>query len=690
MEIFNNIFNDKKSVPLILQHEIAECALACVAMISSYYGREINMFYMRDRFNVSTHGMNVSDIVYIAGDLGLTTRALRCELKELPHLKLPCILHWDMCHFVVLTKVIAKKIVINNPAIGVQVLSIKECGCHFTGVALELKPRVNFEVRKDKTVLKIKNLWGEITDFKLTLISIVLLSLVYQLTSLSMPYYMQWIVDDVLINNDTQLLLVIAIGFIIIAIINFFTKALRNWILLRASSMFAIQIGSNLFGHLIRLPISFFKRRQLGDIVSKFNSVIAIKDILAKGIIESIVDGSMSIITLLIMVMYSPTLTFIVILTIFVFARYCFYFSERKITHEGIKANATEDSIFIETIRSMQTIKLNSNEYNRQALWLNSYMRLINAEIKIGSVTLGFELISDFIFGVSNIIVIYIGATSVISGNLTIGMLLAFIAYNISYIEVVKSLTYNFIKFKMLSIHLDRVSDIALQKIENYTGLGKMKIENITGKVTINRVSFTYGDNKLVLNDISFEVKAGEFIAIVGPSGCGKSTLLKIILGLYKPTSGEVLIDDIAAKDFGDDFYRKIFSCVMQDDSLLAGTVAENITFFDSNADIEWMKQCAIFACIHDEIMSLAMEYNSLVGDLGCHFSGGQMQRILLARALYKRPRILCLDEATSYLDSNNERKINHAIQALGITRIIIAHREETIKSADYVVVLKV
>jgi ATP-binding cassette subfamily B protein RaxB len=307
----------------------------------------------------------------------------------------------------------------------------------------------------------------------------------------------------------------------------------------------------------------------------------------------------------------------------------------------------------------------------------------MNQDIAIGKWTLSISLANALLFGIENILVVYFAATAVMGNILSIGMLYAFMSYKNHFTNSIDSLISKGIEIKMLSVHLERLADIALTPTETAHS-GIPLIQNVNGQLRIHNISYRYSDSEPpAFSELSFTINASDSIAITGPSGCGKTTLVKCLMGLLTPSSGTITIDGSDIHSI--DNYREHIAAVMQDDHLVSGSIADNIAFFDSNLDRDWLIECATMANVHDDIMTMPMNYNTLIGDMGAALSGGQKQRVLLARALYRRPKILFLDEATSHLDVTNEAIVNENIKRLNITRVIVAHRPETIRSADRV-----
>lgn len=690
--------NKSDHLPLILQTEAAECGLACLAMISGYYGFETDLTNIRHKYSISAHGATLKQIMSIAVKMELSTRALRLEVEQLSELQMPCILHWEMKHFVVLKKVTSKKIIIHDPAIGERSFSLDEVKKLFTGVALELAPTTSFEKGKEKHSLTLNHFWSQITGLKRSLALILSLSMFLQLFAIANPYYIQIVIDDVILRSDLNLLTILAIGFGLLLLLETATAWLRELVILSLSSRLNIQMASNVFRHLIRLPMDYFAKRHMGDVVSRFESLNRIRELLTTGLITIIVDGLMAILTLIVMFIYSVKLTLFVIIIVVLYAslRYFFYIPIKRLHEESIVANAKENSHFMESIRAIQTVKLFGKETDRENQWQNRLAHAMNRDIRIQKWNISFSTANKLLFGVENIVVIYLAAMAVTNSLLSVGMLYAFISYKSRFITSMDKLIEMLIEFRMLDLHFDRLSDIVHTAKDTMTAqpdidvlqLANSKSVKPKGNICVKQLGFSYSElDPAIFTNLNFEISAGQTLAIVGPSGSGKSTLMKCMMGLLQPNDGQILIDGQPLSQYVN--YRQYIAAVMQDDQLLSGSIAENISCFDNTLDFEQVVHCAKLACVHDEIMSTSMQYNTLVGDMGSSLSGGQKQRIILARALYSQPSILFLDEATSNLDSTNEAAINIHIKNLSITRVVIAHRPETFKSADIILKLE-
>ena len=676
-------------LPVLYQSEAAECGLACLAMIAGYFGHAVDVPSLRRRYPVSLRGATLKELMALAGKLEMVCRPVRLELPETRQLRLPCIVHWDLSHFVVLRKVGRRSVVVHDPAHGARRMCFDEFGRHFTGIALEVMPTSSFKRERRLRRLRLFDLWTRMTGLKRVLAQVFLLSLLIQVFSMAAPFYMQLVVDDVLVSNDGELLVVLAAGFALVVCLSAGAWSLRALVLMCLSAQFSIQVASNLFDHLVRLPLGWFQSRHIGDVVSRFGSLNEIKEFVTSSVIESLVDGLMVVGTLAMMVWYSPALTSVVCLVTgsYLGFRVAMFPAMRRRSEEAIAAAARRDSNFMETVRSAQTIKVFGKEAQRQALWSNTYADALNAGVREGRLKLAYEGVNRVLFGGERVLVVYLAALQVMDGGMSVGMLFAFMAYREQFSGKSASLVDKLIQFKLLDMHLGRLADIAHAPIEEE---GHAETSGrLRGHIRLENVSFRYAaDEPPVISDLSIEIQPGESVAIAGASGSGKSSLLKLMLGLLRPQEGRVVIDGVDLETLGSRAFRSRVGVVLQDDQLLSGTISDNICFFETDADQAWITEAARLASVHEDIVRMPMGYRSLIGDMGNALSGGQKQRILLARALYRRPDILFLDEATAHLDPRTETQVNDNVRAMQLTRVIIAHRQETLRSADRVLIL--
>ncbi len=488
---------------------------------------------------------------------------------------------------------------------------------------------------------------------------------------------------------DRDLLLTLALAFAFLMVMQISFTAMRGWMLMVLGASMKVQGRSSLFTHLQKLPAAFFESRHLGDIVSRFGSMETIQKALTVDLVEALLDGIFAVATFAIMMVLSPMLASIVLVAALLYGlmRWALYAPLREALLETIVWDARGDTHFLESMRAVKTIKLMVGQDTRRAQWLNLMVETVNRELTTQKLRLLFRVANGLLMGTLTIIVVWLAARLVLENVFSVGMLLAFVAYQTQFISRVTGLIDTSVELRMLRLHSERLADIVLTAPEE-TGARHVP-DPFRASIELRDLRFRYGEHDpWVLDGISLRIEPGESVAIVGPSGCGKTTLLKILCSLLTPTSGELLVGGEPIARLGLDAYRAVIGVVMQDDQLLAGSIADNISFFSTRPDRELIERCARIAAIHDDIQAMPMAYESLIGDMGSSVSGGQKQRILIARALYRQPEILLLDEATSHLDVALERAVNQAIRQTRMTRVFVAHRPETIRSARRVITM--
>jgi ATP-binding cassette subfamily B protein RaxB len=681
----------------VLQLQTSECGLACLCMIANAHGQHWHLMDLRHKFPQSLKGANLKQLIDHSLVLGFNARPVRLEMEELPQLRMPCILHWDLNHFVVLQKIRGSKVTLLDPALGVRVLSYTEISQHFTGIALELTPQANFKTTPTPKAFPLSMLTGKLQGFGKSALQILALALVLELFAIFMPMFNQAVVDDVLSSGDHELLSVLVAGFAIILLIQSALSYARSWWVMVLSQSVSIQWLGNVFAHLVKLPADWFSQRHLGDISSRFNAVHDIQKTLTQTTIESLLDGLMAIAALLMMFIYSPTLTWVVLSASVLYAlvRWVSYSPFRHAASERLVLSGQEQSHFIETLRAMTPLKLFARENERRARWQSLMVEVMNRDFQTAKLNMGFNVARTLIFGLENLCVFWLGAKIILPSQtqdhsasvFTVGMLLAFISYKVQFTSRFSALINQGIELKMLSLHRDRLADIVLTPPEQDTPQGNLPahdLSHLPASLELRKVSFRYSEAEpWLLYNMDLCIQAGEHVAITGASGCGKTTLLKILLGLLTPTHGTVLYGGVPISQLGMSNVRRKIGAVMQEDALLTGSISDNIAFFDLSPNLQRIEACAQLAEMHKDIARMPMGYHTLIGELGSGLSGGQKQRLLLARALYAQPSVLALDEATSHLDMHNENAVSNTLSQLKLTRIVIAHRAETIARAD-------
>ena len=684
-------FARRRRLPIIQAAEAAECGLACVAMVARWHGHDVDLNGFRQRFSLSMAGATLRSLMSMSDQLGLSPRALRVELSALGKVATPAILHWDLNHFVVLKSVRRGKATVHDPALGVRTYSLEEFSKHFTGVALELSPAASFHKVTAKAPIRLTSLWSKMVGFWPAFFQILALSLALQVAAFAMPFQMQLVVDEALMRGDRDLLTVLALGFGALVVVQAVIEALRGWALQVFGHMLGFQMVGNLVRHLMRLSSAWFEKRHVGDILSRIGSAAEIQDVLTRGVIAAIIDGLMAIIAVIILWLYSPTLTAVVLISVGISLglTMAIFPALRARTEEQIIEGAREQSHIMETVRAATTIKIMGREAERESAWRNLYAKVVNASVSVGRFQISLSLIQGIVGGLQGVIVIYLGARAILAGDgFSVGMLIAFLSFRQTFTDRVMGLINQAIQFRFLGLHLERLADIVTAEAETTTASAPQL--EVRGAICLQGVDFQYGPtDRLILSGVDLAIEPGEFVAITGASGGGKSTLLKLMLGLQAPTAGRIELDGQPATPALWRAWREKIGVVAQDDRLLSGTIADNIAFFDPDLDMLRVQQAAAAAQVHDDIALMPMQYLSLVGDMGSTLSGGQRQRVLLARALYRQPHILILDEGTANLDVQTEEVVAGLIAQLPITRIVVAHRPALLQHADRVLLLK-
>lgn len=676
----------------IYQSETSECGLACIAITLDLLGCSADLSELRRKYSISGRGLKVSEVVDIAASLALVGRAVKCELSELQDLKLPSILHWGLHHYVVLETCRGSKITINDPAIGRLTCTINEASKKFSGIAIELSPAPEFKKRKKKSELSLWSWFRLPSEMVASLFQIFILSIFLQIYIVASPFYIQLAVDQAAAKGDRNFLVALAVGFGLLGLFNAGAAMFRGLVTLKLSAFLNWDMTIRLFRHLVRLPLPWFQRRKLADVLSRFDAILPLRNLISGGLVATIVDGILSIVTLIMMFVFSPALSVVVFLgfVVYVCIRLSLLSLTINLSMKSLVASVAENSKRIETLRAIQAIKVMGAENARESAWANEFSRKVKSDFELERVNLIANTLKNLIDAFVHIFLIFVGVRFVIDGSLSVGILYAFIAYAYQFMTRARSLFDQFISWRLTDIYSYRLADIVLSPKE----VGIDDVSNcsikINGAVEFINVSFTYAPQEpFIFRNISFRVEPGEYVAIVGSSGAGKSTLLKVLCGLYPVTYGEVRFDGRSLTSWGPKSIRNSLGVVMQDDELLSGSIADNVAFFDDNIDIEWVWECLRYASLDQDVLKMPMQTETHLGDMGANLSGGQKQRLLLARALYKRPNILILDEATSHLDADRELRVNAALEKLSITRIIVAHRAETINSASRIICIE-
>lgn len=674
-----------RKTPLILQSETNECGLACLAMITGYFGKHVDLASARTLHGTTSHGMTLRELITAFEDIGMTARASRVELDELRSISRPVILHWSFNHFVVLVRVTYRGAVIHDPAIGRRSISLRELSDKFTGVMMEAWPAETFDKKPLKMNVTVSDLFRGVRGLRRIFSGVLVLSVLVELLSVAVPAASQFTIDILVRSSDREGIFFVGIVVIAALLIKSGFSVVRAWILMNLRYMLGVKWAEMFFNRLIQLTLPFFEKRHTGDIASRFQSLTAIQEAFTADMVASLLDAIVIFISIVIILTYSPLLAIgplvaaigYAVLKAVLFSTY----RTRKIEH--ISFEAVQSSHFLETVRAISAIKMLNLTPVRRHEWVNHVVNSTRAGNQLFKLDLLTNTAALLLIGFSGIYVLSMGALGFDKG-ITTGALLAVMLYADMVISRTVKLVNAVSDFCLVSMHCQRLTDIAVSPLERNEE--ERSPAQLNGHIVVRNLSFRHSPTESnIFENINLEVMPGESVAIIGPSGCGKSTFLHVLAGLYESTNGDIFINGVSLSGIGKRSIREHVAFVMQDDKLLAGTLQKNITGFSEFPDMERMAECASYAAIDEEISSFPLGYESMVGDIGSTLSGGQRQRISIARALYRQPGVLLLDEATSDLDIENEQKITRSISRLSITRIFVAHRPEMIKSADKV-----
>lgn len=679
-----------KRTPVLRQTEQTECGIACLAMILAHHNHHVCLRDIRERSNLSSRGATLNDLIDVANGYGLRCRPLRLELDELRSLQVPCVLHWRLDHFVVLISASGKTAVIHDPAEGRRTVRWEELSRSFTGVAMEAVPTDKFVTLTKQSDTRLASISRMLRSYAPSLWSILGFSLALEVLALLMPQLVQVVIDQVLSNGDLDLLTLVGTSFVLLAFVQSSVSACRSWSIAWLTAHGSMRWTGSIFHRLLRLQQSYFERRHVGDVVSRIDAVRAIQQTLTSQLVGAVMDGLVGVATFVFLLIYSPLLATIVACgsVLYGLMRGAIYGRLREISINQIEAEASQRTDLVESIRGIGTIRLNNKTATRSAGHASKTASILMHQFQATRLTIVLESIGSILSGLQRVAVLWAGASLVMRGQMTAGMLMAVSAYADQFSTRSNMLIDYLVQLRLLKIQSERVADITQSPEEPHME-GDYQGPRYEPSITFDNVSYRYSANSpWILRNASLIIQPGECVAIVGCSGAGKSTALRLLLGLADPSEGSILVGGLDLTCLGKSAFRDRVGVVLQNDHLFSGSIADNICFFDPEASMDDIYDAARLAEIHDDIRAMPMGYRTLVGDMGSGLSGGQMQRIVLARALYRKPSILVLDEATSHLDVVAERQVSSRLRCMKMTRITVAHRPETIRSADRVIAL--
>ena len=677
----------RRTVPLQLQQESAECGLACLAMVAACYGKHAHLAELRQSHGLSRRGATLSDLMHTAKQIKLSARPLRLAMSEIRRLRLPAILRWCMNHFVVLVRCGRRRYLIHDPARGRRKIAPSEFDDSFTGVALELAPERGFRKRRKQNALSFVDFAGSFRHLYRYLGLMFCLLLSTQVLALVPPIATQILIDELVLGQDREWLYRVLGGLVLILLTGVMLDALRSWIGLFTGINLAIDSSVSVMNHLFRLPAGFINRRHPGDLMSKLESLTPIREALTDHVINSIVHGGILLTSLAIMFIYSSWLTAVSLVGLAMSALVTAMIlpASRRQREQVISHTASQNSSLLESLRACDVVQALGLEHLRLAHWQNHFSEATNARIREGKLSIAQEVATGTVAVFEQVLFLDIGIAGVLDNQLTLGALFAFMSLRGRFGSAVLGLAEAVQEFFFLKVHTSRLSDIALAEPLPAIPAGAIT-STLKGSLRAENIAFCYATSAWIVQNFCCDVAPGANIVITGPSACGKTTVLKLLAGHLPANKGEIYVDNMELSLWNRDSLRRQTGIVLQNDTLFQGTVTENISAFDTALDLARLREAAIIAEIWRDIQVLPMKLETPVSDMGNNLSGGQVQRLLLARALYRSPAILFLDEATSHLDVYMERRVLQNISELGITVVSVAHRPDAINRAEQVI----
>lgn len=693
--------------PHEFQMDAKDCGPACLKIIAKYYGKYYSLQYLRDLCGITREGVSMLDISYAADKIGLRTVSVTVTIRELVNrLPLPCIIHWDNDHFIVVYKATDKRIYVSDPARGLTSYTHEQFKEKWykenqkVGIVMALEPMANFkQIEAHEKIERLKsfeNLLGYFTPYKKAFGILFLIMFIATILQAFLPFISKAVIDTGIRTQDIDFVYMVLSANIVLLLSITLSNVLRDWVLLHVTTRVNISLISDYLIKLMKLPVTFFENKLVGDILQRAYDHERIRAFIMNNSLGMVFSSITFVIFSAILLIFNKTIFFIFLGGSIIYVLWVFLFLKvrRKLDWEYFDLLSKDRSYWVETIENIQEIKINNYEDTKRWKWEAIQARLYKLNVKILNINNAQMLGSQFINNMQNMAVTFFCAIAVINGDITFGIMIStqFIIGMLNgpvaqFVGFVQSAQYAKISFMRINeIHQLRYEDDMVSISANSMDLPKDK------SLHVKNLSFAYSPHApIVLKGIYLKIPEGKVTAIVGDSGCGKSTLLKLLLRLYLPSYGEICIGDMNINNVSLRQWRAKCGSVMQEGKVFNDTIQNNIVLNEEKVDYEALQRATDIANIAKEIEAMPQGYQTMIGEMGRGLSGGQKQRLLIARALYKNPDYLFLDEATNALDTINEQKIVTALNNVFKNRtvIIIAHRLSTIKKADQIIVMK-
>jgi ATP-binding cassette subfamily B protein len=679
----------RRAVPFVQQLEWTDCGAASLCMVMAYYGREAKLAEVRDAMGIGRDGVSAKAILDTAERYGLTGRGIKVDVSQIHLVKAGTILHWEFNHFVVFERIVKGGVRIVDPATGPRDVPMDQFGKAFTGVAIELIPTDRFT--------KTKREKGRLTRYVQELLSerglasrIIIVSLALRLIALALPLITGMIIEQVVPRADYDLLYVILAAVGGMTAFNLIADIVRMHLLLHLRIALDTRMTLGFLDHMVSLPFQFFQRRSTGDLMMRVDSNGIVRETVTGKSMSAVLDGVFVLLYAIVIFYVSPVLGVITIAMsaaealVFLFARPTY----QRLQAADLDKQAKTHSYMIQMLGGMETLKCAGAERLGVEKWSNLYTDQLNVTMRRARATAYVDGLRSAVASLGPLLILTIGTVNVMSGKMSLGMMLAMNSLATSLFTPLSALVSSALDLQMLKSHMDRIDDVLQTPVEQDRDAVSAP-PRLRGQIAVRKLSFKYGDQApLVVQDVSIEITPGMSVALVGPSGSGKSTLLNILAGLYKPVTGEVLYDGRPLHDMDVRAVRQQIGIVPQHPFIFGGSLRENVALTAPGAQLDRVMSACKVACLHDDITEMPMGYDTVISDGGGSLSGGQRQRVAIARAVIRNPGLMLLDEATSALDNSTEKRVIENLERQRCTRITVAHRLSTVRNADLIVVM--
>ena len=685
------VFRRKSRVPILQQISVVECGAACLAMLLSYYGRKTSISEIREQCGIGRDGISALGIVKSARKYGMRVKAVSLDENDFRFVALPAIVHWEFNHFIVVERWSSKFVDVVDPAVGRKRMTAKEFDEGFTGVVIIMEPGAQFSRVNKTSRLSLKSYAKNyVYQAPFALMQVLGASLLLQILGLIFPFLSKIIIDDLLPMKGFNALQLLSIGMIILVLAQMVTRQLRSLILLYLQARVDTNLIFGFLEHMFSLPQRFFLQRSTGDILARISSNTVIRDTISNQLFSTVLDGTFVLVYFFILVSQSPSFTLIIaiigllqVILLLGTGKQLSDLNRRELTAAG-----KSQGYLTEALTGIKTLKSAGAEQRVLECWSNLFFEQMNISVRHTYISSFIDTVTSTLSTFAPLLLLWSGSLQVMNGTMALGTMLALNTLGSSLLGPVTSLVNSCRQIQLVHSHIERLADVIEAEPEQDIQAVSQP-PRLSGQIRLEQVFFQYdAQSPPVLQNINLSIKPGQKIAIVGRTGSGKSTLGSLLLGLYTPTAGAIFFDGLPLQKLNYQAVRAQFGIVMQEANIFSGSIRENITLSDPGMNMEQVIKAAQLAAIHDDIMNMPMEYETLVSEGGNALSGGQRQRLAIARAIANSPKVLLFDEATSSLDVVTEKVVEHNIARLACTQIIIAHRLSTIRDADVILVL--